>query len=371
MTMMSSEMFPERGAQSAGEDAVSSEAPRADASRTGADLRTARERLGWELADVAAGLRIRQPYLQALEDGRLAGLPGNVYAVGFLRTYATALGLDPDEMTKRFRAEAAAVNRKTELTFPAPVPERGVPAGAVILVGAVLAIGAYVGWYRVSGRDMPQGDRVQAVPAELARLAQKAAPSQAPSPTVASLQPAIPPGSSTAAAEQAPRVAAAATPRSTAPRSAPTEVPSVPPTQAAAAVSPTQAVAAPMQPIAAPEVQKPRIVLHATADAWVQVRQKQGPVLLNRILRAGEDWPVPADQSDLLLTTGNAGGTELIVDGVTSAPLGASGAVRRDLPLDADLIKSGGLAARGVTLAKAHAPAPMPAAGSTPRASAQ
>ncbi|MEO8714133.1 MAG: DUF4115 domain-containing protein, partial [Acetobacteraceae bacterium] len=58
-----------------------------------------------------------------------------------------------------------------------------------------------------------------------------------------------------------------------------------------------------------------------------------------RVLRAGETWPVPA-QPDLVLTTGNAGGTLLIVDGVASAPLGPPGAVRRDLPLDPDELKA-------------------------------
>jgi cytoskeleton protein RodZ len=52
---------------------------------------------------------------------------------------------------------------------------------------------------------------------------------------------------------------------------------------------------------------------------------------------------VPAKPS-LLLTTGNAGGTELLVDGTPSASLGGDGAVRRDLPLDADAIKDGRLA---------------------------
>ena len=46
-----------------------------------------------------------------------------------------------------------------------------------------------------------------------------------------------------------------------------------------------------------------------------------------------------------MLTTGNAGGTDLVVDGVTSPSLGGNGAVRRDLPLDPDLIKDGKLAA--------------------------
>jgi cytoskeleton protein RodZ len=86
-----------------------------------------------------------------------------------------------------------------------------------------------------------------------------------------------------------------------------------------------------------------QIVLRATADAWVQVRDRSGQVLLNRVLRGGESWIVP-DRPSLLLTTGNAGGTELVVDGVATASLGGDGAVRRDLPLDPAAIRSGKLA---------------------------
>jgi cytoskeleton protein RodZ len=64
-------------------------------------------------------------------------------------------------------------------------------------------------------------------------------------------------------------------------------------------------------------------------------------VLLSRILHAGETWPVPADRAQLVLTTGNAGGTELVVDGAATPPLGNPGVVRRDLPLDPDLIRAG------------------------------
>ena len=83
-------------------------------------------------------------------------------------------------------------------------------------------------------------------------------------------------------------------------------------------------------------------MLRASADAWVQVRDRAGPVLLTRIMHPGETWDVPP-KPNLLLTTGNAGGTDLVVDGQTSPSLGGSGAVRRDLPLDPDLIKSGSL----------------------------
>jgi cytoskeleton protein RodZ len=65
--------------------------------------------------------------------------------------------------------------------------------------------------------------------------------------------------------------------------------------------------------------------------------------LLSRVLHAGETWPVP-ERPNLLLTTGNAGGTDLVVDGATTGPLGGNGAVRRDLVLDPDMIKDGKLA---------------------------
>jgi cytoskeleton protein RodZ len=353
----------------------------AAAPRVGADLCAARERLGWSLDAVSAGLRIRLSFLVALEQGRIADLPGNAYAIGFLRTYAATLGLDPDELTRRFRSEAAEVNRLTELSFPAPVPSRGVPAGAVVLLGAVLAVGAYIGWYRLSGNGALPPEVVPPVPARLAPLAERAVPpasvtpnstmSAANSPTSGSVMTgrlasgpsaAGPPAtglsarrpsetglsaSGTPAASSLASATPAALPPGPAGITGPAGVPApLGPTDSAAApepapyVPPSQAAAATTAPTAPHPADQPRVVLSATADAWMQVRDKSGQVLLNRVLHPGEFWAVPA-QPSLVLTTGNAGGTDILVDGATMPPLGASGAVRRDIPLDPDLLKTG------------------------------
>jgi cytoskeleton protein RodZ len=320
------------------------------APRAGADLRAARERLGWPIEDVSAALRIRLPHLEALEEGRIDLLPGNAYAVGFLRTYARALGLDPDEIARRFKAEASEVNRRTELTFPAPMPQRGVPAGAVILLGVVLAIGAYAGWYRLSGEGRLPPETVAPVPERLATLAEQAVPRATPTPPAA------------------PAVVAAASPppQAPVPEQAAPPVPSISPSSAAAAaMPPPPAVTAPAVPPDAAAPDQPRIVVQATADAWLQVRDRNGGVLLNKILHSGESWPVPS-RPNLVLTTGNAGGTELLVDGVVTPVPGGSGAVRRDLPLDADLIKDGKLA---LTSFAAAQPAVSAQGGGTAQAS--
>lgn len=59
----------------------------------GAALRRRREELKLSLDDVAASTRVRKTYLQALEEENLQALPGNAYAIGFLRIYARHIGL--------------------------------------------------------------------------------------------------------------------------------------------------------------------------------------------------------------------------------------------------------------------------------------
>ena len=73
-------------------------------SRIGGELRTARQRLGWEVDAVAEALRLKPAFIRAIEHGDIRDLPGTAYAVGFVRTYATALGLDPNEAIQIGRA---------------------------------------------------------------------------------------------------------------------------------------------------------------------------------------------------------------------------------------------------------------------------
>ncbi len=325
--------------------------------RLGAELRAARERLGWHLPAVSGYLRIRLDYLDAIENGRMGDLPAGAYAIGFVRAYGQVLGLDGDDVARRFRAEAAEMTRTPDLRFPVPAPQRGVPVGAVLLLGAVVAAGAYVGWYQMSGSDRRGGDPVAPVPARLAPLAERAMGDPGQVPPRAAVATAAPPGLASAVA----------------PAQQPMQLPVVPPSSAAAAIpstglaggvyspAPAAQTALLAPPVTAspapPDASRPpsvlgdaarsdgsrsdqtRVIVRARAEAWVQVRERQGKVLLNRVMRPGEAWPVPS-RGNALLTTGNAGGTEIVVDGIATASLGADGAVRRDLSLDPDALKA-------------------------------
>jgi cytoskeleton protein RodZ len=316
----------------------------APAAKLGGELRTRRQSLGWELPELSQSLRIRQPYLEAIEAGRMSELPGNTYALGFVRAYASALGLNGEQIAGRFRAESAEANIRPALSFPAPVPQRGVPAGALMLLGLLILGGSYAGWYYVSEHERTPAETVPPIPDRLLPSAEK----PTPSPQVASILPsASPPAPRPAAPTPAPNPApssAAATQAATAPAAALSPAPVIP---APAAPSPSPPIPATPVTAGAPPVTPPpsgtRIVVKATADAWVTIKQPNGPPLLNKLMQAGETWPVPADKPGLTLTSGNAGGTELDVDTTQIATLGPSGAVRRDLKLDPDALKAGPL----------------------------
>jgi cytoskeleton protein RodZ len=80
-------------------------------------------------------------------------------------------------------------------------------------------------------------------------------------------------------------------------------------------------------------VSQSRVEIYARVDVWVQVTSQDGEALLSRILRQGDSYYAPLDQS-VFLTTGNAGALQILVDGKVIQPVGPPGAVRRDVPLD-------------------------------------
>jgi cytoskeleton protein RodZ len=60
--------------------------------------------------------------------------------------------------------------------------------------------------------------------------------------------------------------------------------------------------------------------------------------VMSQLLKAGQSVPVP-NQPGLVLTTGNAGALEVVVDGVLLPALGRDRAVVRGVPLDPASLK--------------------------------
>jgi cytoskeletal protein RodZ len=64
----------------------------------GAQLKAAREAKGLSLAEMQTQTKIQIPFLQAIEADDLEALPGDFYARAFIRRYASAVGLDSEQL---------------------------------------------------------------------------------------------------------------------------------------------------------------------------------------------------------------------------------------------------------------------------------
>jgi cytoskeleton protein RodZ len=71
-----------------------------------------RDTKGLTLDDVALKTRIHPDFLIALEEGNFTKLPDQVFAKGFVRSYARSLGLDEEDAMRRFEGSAGAFYEK-------------------------------------------------------------------------------------------------------------------------------------------------------------------------------------------------------------------------------------------------------------------
>jgi len=82
--------------------------PLLTAEAVGQALRSAREQLGLSLAEIASETRMAVRHLEAIEQARFGGFSAPVYALGFARNYARAVGLPLPWVTDCLRGEIAA-----------------------------------------------------------------------------------------------------------------------------------------------------------------------------------------------------------------------------------------------------------------------
>lgn len=156
------------------------------AATLGGALRTARERSGKSLAELAAETKVHRRFLTALEQNDWSSLPSRVFALGYVRAYAAALGLDAQSAIERFKRESP--DTTTPLKPPVGIAFEDVRRQSPrIAAGIAVVVLAVIGWnvfQRVSLLRAPPASDIAAVPdswrarndAPIALGAPKAAP---------------------------------------------------------------------------------------------------------------------------------------------------------------------------------------------------
>jgi len=243
-------------------------------------LQSKRVARGLTLAQLSQETRIREEILRHIEAEAHEQLPDPVFVRGFLRAYAQAVGVEPEEVLRRYSQRQAVQHRlPTSGLETAHATESfwlklGASLAAIVLIAG---IALYVEHWR-----QQRSNAVAIAPAS------EAAPAH---PTEAAPEP-------TAAREETPPPAA----------------------QPAA----EEAAAAPPDSRPAPTPQY-RLVIHATEATWLKIIADAEPAR-EFLLQADETVEVEA-VSFFNLLIGNAGGVDLTLNGKPVAVPGRTGQV--------------------------------------------
>ena len=263
----------------------------------GAALRRARESLDLEVDDIAQATRVRAAHLRALEAFDLDALPARPFAIGYVRAYALALGLDPDSVVGRFRLEAPSA----DAVLRAP---GGVVAGPKqwgwMVPPAVLIAAALLGWNLVRHFDEAPAKPLGAIARAPAAVRVDSGPAQLGPPLPAPVEAGAPPIYQTPGLEL---------PTQT--EGAPQGVANGAPFVAGGAIYGASG------PVSGPAS---GILLQANKPTSLIVRAPTGAVYFARELAAGEAWRAP-DLSGLTVDVGNPSSVEVYRGGVASGEL--------------------------------------------------
>jgi cytoskeleton protein RodZ len=241
----------------------------------GRRLRQAREQKGVSLRDISVKTKISLAALEALERDDISRLPGGIFSRAFVRSYASEVGLDPEQMVEDFmtRFPQDSVTAGTPLSSQADdneaiESERRVAETVLKLLLVSVPIAGALIYFSFTGR--PAGD----APAETAV-------------SVAGDAPAVPAASS----------------EGSAPSSGSGGAPEV-------ARGPSAALVVAIKP---------------TAPCWMSITV-DGERRAGRTLLPGDDMQLSAT-SEIVLTAGDAAAVQLTINGAQARPLGRSGAV--------------------------------------------
>ncbi|ARK30939.1 helix-turn-helix domain-containing protein [Halalkalibacter krulwichiae] len=138
-------------------------------SELGQFLKEAREQKNISLDDLQQTTKIQKRYLVAIEEGRFDTLPGLFYARAFVKSYAEAVGLDPEPLFDQYKNELPNPQReavtlpsraeRSKSVSPRKRTKKGsiFPALAAIAFIVVLVVGI---WIFAQGNGASEGDAI-------------------------------------------------------------------------------------------------------------------------------------------------------------------------------------------------------------------
>lgn len=120
----------------------------------GKRLIEAREEKGMSLEDLQAATKIQKRYLLAIEQGNHDIIPGKFYVRAFIKQYAEAVGLNPEQLFEEFRKDVPSTyndevsdklsNIKPQRELPKPASKLLELLPTILIIGGILVVIAII-----------------------------------------------------------------------------------------------------------------------------------------------------------------------------------------------------------------------------------
>ncbi|MGB0934580.1 MAG: helix-turn-helix domain-containing protein [Alphaproteobacteria bacterium] len=276
----------------------------------------ARKKLKQSHKDVSDTLRISQTYIIAIEEENVEALPEKVFTFGFVRTYAQHLSLDCDRMVALYQELYGRAKPAELLDFPSPIPKNGAPKFAMVMGALFAGLVLYFLWYHFSGPILSQVQQIPSFTPSVEAEEVDVLP-QMPEVSDKTVGEAIAEELAEELAEERAEESAAVVPVAETPAAEPAEQTIVEAYTLASGDS-----------IRLPEQGTFKIV--ANSFSWLEIQDITGRSVVNRNLQPGESIDISA-QDGLTLSTGNAGGIGLSIDGQPAKSFGKTGQVLKNI----------------------------------------
>jgi len=297
-------------------------------------FRQVRETKGLTVDEVASKTRIRTDFVKALEDGNFAKLPDQVFAKGFVRSYARSLGLDEEDAIHRFIQSAGSFYEKQDERERLKVRQieedrkRQSNRKAVTIAISIAVLTLIFLLSREQSSVFRRGAAEQGSATKRTAQTAKEIPASTvrePERTAEVPKPTEMPAGAAKAATEAPSRQEPVTPTGAALKSESEMVSTV------SSVGDGPLAGISMNAIENRGDGQLVLDLEATELSWVVVQIDNGSPQ-ESLLRPGEKAHLTG-QDQFILTLGNAGGVKAELNGKPQKPFGPSGKVARDIVL--------------------------------------
>ena len=293
----------------------------------------ARVKKGFTQEDVSKILKVRISAIKQTDRGEEIQSLGSAYSLGFLRSYAKLVDLDPDEIIKNYKSINSDRNTNFDYNFPGVIKEKKSIFPVVALFTFLFSLVMYSSWYYLNINNLESDskiiansnddnssleyvkieDRLQRPLNDVDKLNSKNIDQSKKEISQTSINEKINDNVVKNIQVQEKNLSISSFEKKT---------------------SNGNEISA----IANERIPKEEMVLKSSGNSWVEIEDLDGNSYLTRLMRSGETFVVP-DKKGLTLSTGNAGVLSLTFGSIHISKLGSIGEVISSRPLNIEAFK--------------------------------